>query len=60
MYSIFGLIQWRCQIMYEKDYEVKGFGEPRECGFITCIHCIAGYCNNGTCELDERLLRQED
>lgn len=46
--------------MYEKQYDVKEYGELRECGFITCIHCVAGYCNNGACEMDEKLLRQED
>ncbi len=34
-------------------------GRLKQCGAITCIHNIDGYCNMEKCEMHERILKQE-
>ncbi|KXG76859.1 hypothetical protein [Thermotalea metallivorans] len=47
--------------MREHNHNVEVMNNLKECGMITCIHCIGGYCSNTIgCELYERHLKQED
>ncbi|MCT4620533.1 MAG: hypothetical protein N4A62_14200 [Marinisporobacter sp.] len=47
--------------MKKNNDSVKRIKNMNPCGVITCIHCVAGLCNNcKECDFYERRLIQED
>ncbi|WP_168198335.1 hypothetical protein [Crassaminicella thermophila] len=47
--------------MRKNNYNEEVMNNLKKCGVITCIHCVAGFCNNyKKCDLYERVLIQED
>ncbi|QXM06446.1 hypothetical protein [Crassaminicella indica] len=45
----------------QRSYNEEVMDHLEECGVITCIHCIGGYCDRcDQCDLYERTLMQEN
>ena len=46
--------------IFMKNNHLPKVEERKDCGAITCIHCVANTCTLEDCDMFERKLRQEN